>query len=176
MYYAASGKISTAYRKAFGISPETPDEKVLSLAKDLLDNDLIRARILQLQANLAPSNVFTKEQVLEELSKIIRTALFPQDRIRALDLLGKYYKLFTDKEPTSKTYVGEQKIQIVYMSPDHKRITSVSPLRRFSTTPEITLRVPTHSAEPPTKSKPIPTPDNPSPDTDLEKTLDSLCG
>jgi hypothetical protein len=171
MDYAATGKAIPAYRKAFGISPETPDDKISSLSSDLLSNDLIRARILQLQSNLAPASVFTKEQVLEELSKIIRTAIFPQDRIRALDLLGKYYKLFTDKEPTSKTYVGEQKIQIVYMSPDHKRITSISPLRRFITSPEITV------AEPkPTPTKPIPTMDNPSPDTDLEKTLDSLCG
>ena len=168
MYYAASGKPIDAYRRAFAIAPETPDEKVSSLAKDLLDNDVFRARILQLQSNLAPSQVFTKEQVLEELSKIIRTALFPQDRIRALDLLGKYYKLFTDKEPTSKTYVGEQKIQIVYMSPDHKRITSVSPLRRFITSPEVAI------PEPPVIPNSIPTLDNP--DVDLEKTLDSLCG
>ena len=126
--YAATGNAIESYKKAFGLQA-IPDDKASTYAQELLANPVVKQKIIRLHDITAPKDVLTKTQILEELSQIVRSALFPADRIRALDLLGKYYKMFSDKEQ-QKTYIGENKIQIIYMSPDRKTLTSQSPLRK----------------------------------------------
>lgn len=158
--YAATQDAVLSYKKAFNIQ-NIPDEKATEYAAELLGHDPIRERIIRLQNTARPKEILTKQGVLEELSQIVRTALFPADRIRALDLLGKYYKLFSEKDNPQKVYIGQNKIQIIYMSPDHKRITSVSPLRNLPEAQEL----------PPMEPEPgIPDVSN------LEKDLDSILG
>lgn len=156
--YAATQDAVLSYKKAFNIQT-IPDEKATEYAAELLDHDTIRERIIRLQNTASPKEVLTKQRVLEELSQIVKTALFQADRIRALDLLGKYYKLFSEKDNPQKVYVGQNKIQIIYMSPDHKRITSVSPLRNLPEIPEA-LDLPQESSDPDIST--------------LEKDLDSI--
>jgi hypothetical protein len=166
--YAATKDSVGAYKKAFSVT-NIPDDKAKQYSDELLADPTIRQRIIRLEDTLAPRDIMTKTRVLEELSQIVRTALFPADRLRALDLLGKYYKLFSEKDNPQKVYVGENKIQIIYMSPDHKRITSISPLRKLlpatETDPEMDISV-----------VPATTPSKSQVELQLEKDLDDICG
>lgn len=179
--YASTHDPVASYKTAFALTT-IPDDKAAQYANELLADPTIKQRIIRLTDTLAPRDIMTKQKVLEELSQIVRTALFPSDRLRALDLLGKYYKLFSEKDNPQKIYVGENKIQIIYMSPDHKRVTSISPLRKHlpatSTDPEMDIRI-------------NPVPDNSTgtmeiarrlaplaeeAQSQLEKDLDDICG
>lgn len=174
--YAATGNALEAYKKAFSLQ-SIPDDKATQYSNELLSEPIIKQRIIRLHDIAAPKEILTKTRVLEELSQIVRTALFPADRLKALDLLGKYYKLFSEKDTSQKVYVGENKIQIIYMSPDHKRITSISPLRKHQdllpASPEqeptdASFHVETLTTEPITAE--------PTVESQLEKDLDALLG
>jgi hypothetical protein len=109
-----------------------PEIKAKASAAELMANEDIRSRILDIQNRLADKSIMSKDEVLVELSRIARTAPFHADRNRALDLLGKYHKMFVDIPATANsTFIKEQKvIQIVYMASDGSgRVTSTSPLR-----------------------------------------------
>jgi hypothetical protein len=176
--YAATGDAAASYRKAFDIQ-SIPDKQALDYANGLLADPLIKQRIIRLHDTASPREILSRQRVLEELSQIVRTALFPADRLRALDLLGKYYKLFSDKETPNKVFTGENKIQIIYMSPDHKRLTNISPLRK-APRPELVDLVSSapvlNGAEEEKPASPAASPNYRLLDTDLEKDLDALCG
>ena len=179
--YAATGNAIESYKKAFSLQ-SIPDDKAKQYSNELLSDPTIKQRVIRLQDIASPKEILTKTSVLEELSQIVRTALFPADRLKALDLLGKYYKLFSERDTSQKVYVGENKIQIIYMSPDHKRITSISPLRKHQEllptvesiaepspdTTDVSFHVETSTTSKSKKSQ--------LEKSQLEKDLDDLCG
>lgn len=173
--YTATGDAVASYRKAFDIQ-SIPDAKAAEYANQLLSDPTIKQKIIRLNDSLSPRDVLSKQRVLEELSQLARTSLFPADRLRALDLLGKYYKLFSEKENIQKQYIGDNKIQIIYMSPDHKRLTSISPLRktaRAAITEAIAAEEPQDLISPISASA---TPAKIRKMGTLEADLESLCG
>lgn len=88
-HYLATGVAAEAYRLA-GYSPKDAAKE----SQRLLKLPLVQAAIA---AARSASGVLTAEQVLERLSDKARAADKDADQIKALELLGKHHKLFTDK-------------------------------------------------------------------------------
>ena len=66
-------------------------------ASQLLKKTKVKERITDLQNVTADKLEITAEWVLGELKRLACKAELDRDRIRALDLLGKHLKLFTDR-------------------------------------------------------------------------------
>lgn len=97
-----------AYRAAYN-ADRMKDATIDSKASILFKNGKIRARYSELMGNAASKAVATREEILAELTAIAlppknkegeRAQESAQDkntRIKALELLGKYHALFTEK-------------------------------------------------------------------------------
>lgn len=104
-HYAAHGTEfgngSDAYRHAYDTS-NMKAETIHSRAYDLLQKSEIKARIAELQEEYAKASQLTAEYVLNNLMKVAETCLKdgegfnPAGANKALELLGKYKKMFTD--------------------------------------------------------------------------------
>lgn len=98
-----------AYRAAYNckrMSDKTIDEE----ACRLMSAPKVAARYAELMDKAASAAVATAQEVLENLTSIAMAADKEKtaDRLKALELLGKYHALFTDKQVQE----GDVKLQI----------------------------------------------------------------
>ena len=61
----------------------------------------IQAQIQKNRLNIFDKKLITEEYVLESLKNLAETSVHESDRIRAIELLGKYLSMFTDKIETN---------------------------------------------------------------------------
>jgi hypothetical protein len=83
-----------AYRKVYPKSSRHAAENGFSR---LMKNDEFSARVAELGTAAAQGKVLAVRQVLEEISRIATTDESSGIRLRALELLGKHYALFTER-------------------------------------------------------------------------------
>lgn len=85
-----------AYRASY--NTKASNKVASNNARVLLANPLVQTRIALLLKPAESRAVLTAQQVLEQLTELAcKKTLLPRDRLKALELMGKYRKLFTDK-------------------------------------------------------------------------------
>jgi phage terminase small subunit len=68
------------------------------IGKDLLKRPKIKQRMNELLGKADTPAVLSAREILEELSRLAKKkSIHPKERIRALELLGKYRKLFSER-------------------------------------------------------------------------------
>jgi hypothetical protein len=85
-----------AYVKSYDTKTDNIDT-LYKEASDLAKQPKIKKRYEQLSAQAASAAVLTAQQILENLSALAQTAQKNTDKIRALELLGKYRKIFDEE-------------------------------------------------------------------------------
>lgn len=80
-----------------------------------LCNPIIRKEIDKMKEKITSENIMTAEKVLEELTTIALTDKNTFARLKALELLGKRYKLFTDtveiEQKNIPTFIDDRLIE-----------------------------------------------------------------
>jgi hypothetical protein len=108
---------SAAYRESYNadnMTPQSIHNESCQLAKHPVVAEKVRELVAAADEVVIQDRVASREQVLQELTHFMRVAT-PQDsgKIRATELLGKHYGLFTDHiqisppERTSKEIQAE---------------------------------------------------------------------
>jgi phage terminase small subunit len=94
--YVKTSDASRAYRTAYNTNTTT--HAVHVAASKLMKNKLIKARLARLAQKVETRSILTAQQILEELTKLgTQKTLQARDKLKALELLGKYRKLFTER-------------------------------------------------------------------------------
>ncbi len=108
-YYIATGNATESYMKAFN-KTKTSKKKLNNYAHDLMQLPEIKERLNELQQKLETKTekqiedignelgktIASKVQVLQELTEIALNSDNEMARLRALELLGKFHRIFGD--------------------------------------------------------------------------------
>jgi phage terminase small subunit len=111
-YYIETGNITDAYQRAYGTSYDVSRKN----GGRLMANEGVKAYIAQKMAEKDNNRIASQDEVLQLLTQfargeiqeeqvvayrkhyeIVTRQVAPRDRIKAAELLGKRYALFTDK-------------------------------------------------------------------------------
>jgi hypothetical protein len=114
-----------AYREVYKPPHSSPATVQVSACR-LLARPLIQKEISRLQETRDTPKILNANQVLEELTLIVSKAPFYSDKTRALDLLGKYHKLFSD----APVFNDNRQMLIQYSDPNTGGVLTTSPLRK----------------------------------------------
>lgn len=98
-YYVSSLDVQDAYIKAFGCSEATAK----SNGYKLVNNPMIREAINEKMKKAIMSNpeILSADETMQRISGIaIDPDAKPSERLKALELMGKYHALFTEKVKT----------------------------------------------------------------------------
>jgi phage terminase small subunit len=94
--YVKLKNASDAYRKAY--DTKAKNEVVSNNAYVLLQKPRIKARLAQFARKAETLTILSAQQILDRLTQMAeKKNVQPRDRLKALELLGKYRKLFTEK-------------------------------------------------------------------------------
>jgi phage terminase small subunit len=98
LVYLETGNATEAYRQCYDISNSKP-ETINRRAKELIDNSKIQARMEELREPLLKKAELSEEYVLQNIKDIAEKNKDdnPNAALKGFELLGKYYKLFTEK-------------------------------------------------------------------------------
>lgn len=100
--YVKSGNATESYQKAYGCAYTTAKNK----GHKMLQRDAVKRYIERQQARISDENVLNAQQVLESLTTIaMNEDEVTGSRLKALELIGKHHKLFTDRTETTNTNV-----------------------------------------------------------------------
>lgn len=101
-YYLENGNATESYQKAYGCAYTTAKNK----GSKLLQRDAVRRYIERQQARISDESVLTAEQILNKLGAIaMNDDEATSAQIKALDLLGKYRKLWTERIEQENTNI-----------------------------------------------------------------------
>jgi len=108
LVYLKTGNATEAYRQSYNTANSKP-ETINRSAKELLDLPKISARIEELRIPLLEKRELSEEYVLQGIKKITERceADNPNAALKGFELLGKYFKMFTEKrEVTNPDGIG----------------------------------------------------------------------
>jgi phage terminase small subunit len=95
-WFVKLGSAADAYRKAY--QTNASNSTIGNNAYVVLNKPHVKERVRQLAERAETLTVLTAQQILDRLTRIAeKKSLQARDRLKALELLGKYRKLFTDK-------------------------------------------------------------------------------
>lgn len=94
------GKSQTQAAIAAGYSPRGADTQAVRM----LGNARIKQYMSELSAQMEKNSIMSGSEVLQMLTKIAMKAPKSGDCLKALDLLGKHHKLFTEMHETQHTF------------------------------------------------------------------------
>lgn len=102
------GKSGTQAALSAGYSPTSAETH----AHRMLKNDKVKQYLAQLSKQVEKESIMSGTQVLQMLTKIATKAPKSSDCLKALDLLGKHHKLFTEMHEHQHTYTLMPSIKI----------------------------------------------------------------
>ena len=130
--YLKCGNAAEAYRRSFGTDGMKP-ESVWQSASHLRKNSKVIARLAQLHEKAVDKAVMSSIDVLKGMSIIAKGAKKESDKIRALELLGKYHKLFKDSVDLNANNVPvASNITVTFVSNKKETPTEQQPKQQLS--------------------------------------------
>jgi hypothetical protein len=113
--YLKCGNAAEAYRRSFGTDGMKP-ESVWQCASRLKNNSKVIARLAQLHEKAVDKTIMSSIDVLKGFTIIAQSEKNVGFKLKALEMLGKYHKLFKDASDSNPTVPVASNITVTFIS------------------------------------------------------------